>query len=177
MNKILAFGLGVLLSTMAQANYLYWQVDSSKLEEGGISVGDGSYAKIVASTSSTYIEGRQELSSTYLDYVPSTGMTQSSPSYTTTSANWSKDNYAELGSYGSSTYTYFVEIYNSQNVMVGHSDGVAYGNIAMVTDLSDIGSATLINTFHGATYAVPEPTGSLLVLIGAAMLGLKRRKV
>ena len=84
----------------------------------------------------------------------------------------------DLGGYGSSEYSFYVELYNAAG------DSVYKGQAVSYTDLLDSGyistsgvlTPTMLATggFNGAS--VPEPTSGMLLLIGGALLALRRRR-
>lgn len=79
-------------------------------------------------------------------------------------------------------YTYFIELvnYNEANIKhVAYSEALAYSDLAakgyVSSELPSEGMR-LPATWHGGTYnAVPEPTSALMMMLGLAFLGLKRR--
>ena len=84
-------------------------------------------------------------------------------------------NMANLGDFNDPLYSYYVELYDEAFNAVGRSDSAAYGDLKgyISTEMGQGGitSAWTVGAFH----SVPEPTGGLLVLIGAGLLALRRR--
>lgn len=73
---------------------------------------------------------------------------------------------------------YYIALYNSQNQLMGYSSYLQ--NISDFTAAShNIADWAGINTgvSGGSWTAAPEPTSGVLLLLGAAVLGLRRRKV
>lgn len=98
----------------------------------------------------------------------------------------------ELGGYGSSTYSFYVELYNSSNERIGASyvslggEGARPQGATSYDDLSGALYTPGMSTVNVTPYAgfsnfttsqvVPEPTSGLLMLIGLAGLALKRKR-
>lgn len=77
-----------------------------------------------------------------------------------------------------SNANYYIALYNSQNQLMGYSSYLQ--NISDFTAAShNIADWAGINTgVSGSGWtAAPEPTSGVLLLLGAAVLGLRRRKV
>ena len=149
MKKLLIICFVSVFSGVVNASYMYWQIDPADVTSSGIS--GGAYAKIVASESSTYSEtGTVALNSQYTYFDAESGLMQSStPSGQTAAEYWSYDNYADLSTAYGDSYTYFVEIYNSSNQLVGHSEGVSYADIGLVSELGDVSVGEMPSSFHG----------------------------
>jgi len=87
----------------------------------------------------------------------------------------------QLGEYGAAGYTFFVEM----GAMAGQADytsaGISYNDLVS-TGFVQSGWAATDGFWNAAslafvpTHDVPEPTGGVLVLVGAALLALRRRK-
>ena len=76
-----------------------------------------------------------------------------------------------------SGYSYYIEMlaYTSatEYTTVAIGETFAYSQLSLVTDLS---SVPVSSVFHGGSFqAVPEPTGGMLVLVGMALMALKRK--
>ena len=72
---------------------------------------------------------------------------------------------------------YYIALYNSENQLMGYSSYLQ--NISDFTAAShNIADWAGVNVAAGSGYtAAPEPTSGVLLLLGAAVLGLRRRKV
>jgi len=174
MKKLLLIAGAALMASASHAAYLYWQVDDSVLlgynetAPSGYEVGPGAYAVLKDSNGNSY------QSATYgADGLVTDGKASINQSY-----------YSELSGDDPSAYSYFVEIYNSDNYVIARSAVVnsesgsdwtsAYADSLRTSELSQIPNVTVWHS--GSFSAVPEPTSGLMVLLGAAMLGLKRKR-
>ena len=91
---------------------------------------------------------------------------------------------AELPSaYQDSAYNFYVELYDSNNTLVGFSNAVNYDNLSQYI-ASSVEQATQLGMYNGGWSAdssgytsVPEPTSGVMLLLGAALLGLRRRRM
>ena len=173
MNKILLM-LGVLLAaTMANAAYLYWQVDSS--DYGDNVTGANVYYSIDGGQTKTKLTtyGLDEDSGNLVaidnpeaDILYAIDMSDSD--------TWNN------------SYSYYIEVVNStpSGPTSTYSEGITGGDLLQryteaggtttASGLGDVASANVV-AWHGGTQIVPEPTSGLLMLFGAAMLGLRRK--
>lgn len=159
--KRLLIGLLLIAGVAAHAeysSYFYWQVDDSVADfsyaqlrlSGGsqyFTIGDTAYTKVGAETT-----GGATLGQTTLAVA------------------------ANLGSYASSEYSFLVEVFGEDDGLLAFSDTFSYDDIAGSFVYSDMGS-TLSGTAYGVSVSnVPEPTSGVLLLLGLAALGLRRKR-
>ena len=195
MKKVI-LGLAVALVALAsQASFLYWQIDTTQLS--GPTAGTYSFnghditgVRVVAVEGGTYTWPATAASSG--GSVLTTHYKTDTGSYTTTenasvAIAKTKNVYADLSTFvdGNETaYTYYIEImghdsfkYGDSVGVIGVSEGLTYASAAgNITE--SLGSFTTVPAaWTGGTYAAPEPTSGLLLLVGASLLALKRRKV
>lgn len=173
MKKLFVVAAIAISTYAANAAYLYWQVDDSAVNaynaavpEGWYSVGSGAYA-ILRSTADSSVQP-------YATYDAEGQVTEAK-------APLGGAYYSNIGT--DAGYSYFVELYNSDNRLIAKSAAInsssgadwtaAYAETARTTNLAAIPS---VNIWHAGNFrAVPEPTSAILMLFGAAMLGLKRK--
>ena len=75
--------------------------------------------------------------------------------------------------------TYYIEVMGyDQSTVIGVSEGLTYEQAIsqnrLIDDLSSM--AASVQAWTGSSYAAPEPTSGLLLLLGGALLALKRRR-
>lgn len=73
--------------------------------------------------------------------------------------------------------SYFLELYDVNGQIVGTSEAVTYAELLnggfVYEDMSVTG---VTDPYHFAVSAVPEPTGGLLLVLGACVLALRRKR-
>lgn len=163
MKKVVCLACAAVLGLVASADTLYWQVDTSA---------DNAYAPIKNQTFS------------YAKLYATDGTTTTELASVAAEADGKtmKPTLTDLGDYGSNTYSFYVELLN-------YADGVStsvytqpyastYNELVSAGYVSTQAMATpegfALGGFNGA--AVPEPTSGVLLLIGGAMLALRRRR-
>ena len=163
MKRFIALMLVLAASFVANASYLYWQLEEAPAGIEGATVG-----AIWAKKGDTY----QILTSSYDGgsgtYVPA--------------PNEMNEYSADLSVLGGNLadWSFFIELKNgtvgSPGTTVGFSNYMTYSeaasNISATGALIDMPLAV----WHGDTYAAPEPTSAMLMLLGTAFLGLRRRQ-
>jgi len=164
MNKFLV-AIAIAVATIsANASYLYWQVDSS-------------------ATDMTRVLGAWDTANVYAvkDGQDNTLLGSAVNLSEEDGVSFTEQQYADLTILGDaiSSYSYYIELVNSSGNLVGYTQQTyaqLSGSIAAVDSLSEI--ATVNPTvWHGASsYNAPEPTSGLLMMLGAAMLGLRRKQ-
>lgn len=149
MNKILSLVAFVSLCVSAQASYLYWQVDYT----------DYSTITAAGSVNAYGLYALTGASKTLIsDSMGPVDVTKysSDTSFLVELYNYDGSSYAQLGQGTKTTYT----------------DLASRGYIT--DELLPVAQAA---AWHGGTMTVPEPTSGFLMMVGLALLGLKRRKV
>lgn len=158
MKKLIAFAVVLSAVFSLKAEYLLWQVDH------GVS-GSYNYIQLWGSTDSnaTPLIGN---SWTVID-----GAQLASGQETVT-----------LGNVGSNYQTYFVEYanYNSSNDSFTGSKGgysATYSELSSSVWKSMTEIQGAVTAYTGGTYSsVPEPTSGLMLMLGLALMGLKRKR-
>ena len=172
MNRMLVILAAVLLATAARAEYVLWFVDQ-KSQPDPI---DFTYAKLAVS-------GEGVESGTYLALDGTDGWTEVYHSdYPDTISGYSTDEaYSILGAYAADGYSFAVELYrenaNGESMLVGVSDPVSYAILkGQFHTYENIGQSGIVPYAYSAFGAVPEPTCGTLLLFGAGLLALRRRR-
>ena len=176
MNKSLTILTCMALGAMfvAQADpLLYWMVDQGSGDAIEFSVARVKY--INSSDDSTgYLTLVDENGGTSQGILASGG---SLPG-TSTAATW-----ADLAGMTGSEYTFLVELLASDGhgglTAVGGSQAKSYNDLVSAGSVApnalNIGTVDL-TAWTGTSYAVPEPSGALLMLVGGSLLALRRRR-
>lgn len=177
MRKLLFASFIAFAAFAANAAYLYWQVDDSAITTYNATLpspsdsayaGEGVYFKLKDSEGNYYGDDSGK-TTVGVDGTVSGGIASPSQSYYSTGVD--------------SSFSYYVEMYNSDNWLIARSASInsssgsdwtaGYADNIRTTDLSNIPSVEIWHV--GGFVAVPEPTSAMLMLFGAAFLGLKRK--
>ena len=148
-------------------SYLYWMVGDSVSRDGEAFSGY-SYAKVGVWNEES---GKRE------GYLSLFGEDQSSLGGS--SGLKGASFYANLANYGKDGYSFYIELFNDQNVSAGRSEDILKYSDALAfatsfgTETPKLDPWTPTNF---TTAAVPEPSSALLMLLGCAGLALKRKK-
>lgn len=136
----------------AKAGALYWQVDTA--------ASDAAYTGSFDSAALFVSDG------TFIDGAVAAADGKVAPTL------------SDLGSYGSSSYSFYVELYDSAGGSVYKGAAVSYdqlmGSGYISTGGVSLPNFTATSGFNGAS--VPEPTSGMLLLMGGALLALRRRR-
>ena len=150
------FVAAAFLTLIAQADYIYWMVESNPVN--GYEW-DTAYLKQQNGGTVTQLGS--------LTWEEAQGYLQDEAyAYSTLGANYTDA-------------TFFIELWNS-NKFAAKSEAQTYAqvkdNIFGGNPMSPVAAAASGFMPAGGTYNVPEPTSGLLFLIGGMLLGLKRRR-
>lgn len=179
MKKLFVFALVCAAVQMSNAAYLYWQVNSDDIDKA-YSDANGNWSESwnKSDINAARIYKNGEVQEVYLDESKVTA----GSGYVATSLPSEALYSIDIGDLGVSSYSYFIELGNYTGSTFtafarSGSETVAYnatGSTSIVSTLSDAGR---VSAWHASTEysAVPEPTSAILMLFGAAFLGLKRK--
>ena len=176
MNGIAVRILSVLVTLAAvhaaRAEYLYWMIDdaSLKLEGSEELFGDYAYARV-----------KDQQTGTYLSVYDASGSKTSATAVDKSTAisgpmvwgDFEADYSSSVSTFSSSEKSILFELYNSDR------DVVAWQSVSLAELIAKRYIGDSLNpafTPYMLTAVVPEPTGGVLVLLGAAMLALRRRR-
>lgn len=193
MKKIL-LGLSIAVAAMSsQASYLYWQVTDTEVNS------DTCLSKLAEDETAAYVARLRAGTagtdaSSFSTYMAdgtfkagaqaesfALGTFNQAPSLSVADGGAMK---VDLGTIAQDqdAQLYYVEILkwdsaNKEFTQVAVSQMKSYANLSsegyIGTEMKDIPNIAI---WAGSGYAVPEPTGGMLVLMGLAFLGLKRRR-
>jgi len=166
MKKALIFFLATAAVVSARASYLNWQITADTPLVDGVSSMDYTYARLVATDGkgNTYSQlAELEKENKQMDAYRSLDLSSlvGGPS--------AYSFFVELGTYSSSTFT---SMASNGGAPVSYDDLATDGYIYE----GNMSSVPFASIWHGGPSAVvPEPTSGLMLLLGAAMLGLRRK--
>ena len=159
MKKAIIVLVIAMVSVVAHADFLNWTVGSTFQGKSGYNAAKLFYTNSKGSNTQ----------GTYLDLID--------PTPGSSAADLSKiDSTSDLG--------FYIEVYN-YDASTGYGEAVATSDYYSYSDLvktkaittSALAAASIAYAFNGSgVQATPEPTSGLLLLMGFAMLGLKRKK-
>lgn len=171
--KIGMFCLGALLASGVSAEILYWQVTTDSQQQFN-------YAQLhVIDASATSGEAVDTtIARASVNKLLATATSDGGSPYSSTTIQQT-----DLGTYNSSTYSFYVELVNYSN---GTVESVGKGAVWNYNDLSayiandaltaNAARAALQSSSGLSMGSIPEPTSGLLLLMGGAMLALRRRR-
>ena len=147
----------------ARADYLYWMIDDANLKLEGEEFSDYAFARV-----------KDLQSGTWLHVYDASGSMTSATAVDKTTATTGPMVWGDSDSeFSSSEKSILFELYSSDREVV------AWQSVSLAELIAQQSIGT---EFYPAfapymlTSVVPEPTGGMLVLLGAAMLALKRRR-
>ncbi len=164
-NKFLITAFSAAASLFSFGGLLFWEVDTAAVSNDGIE--NWSYASLY------YVNGNQ-----------SGALENLVGGYDGTAQKLSADIFssalvaAQLGD-GASSWSFYVELYNSANVAVGKSATLSYTDLSnYIKESVDMSNLADIQRWSGGAYtAVPEPTSAVLLMLGMALTALRRKRI
>ena len=173
MKKISVFLSFVSVAFFAQADWLLWQVMQSDL--------DSFAAKAdVATVQLGYVlTGGDAANGTIMNSYALTG--ENFGTQIPLSESWDEQAKVDLSAVPAGAYSFYVELLNAQGETIGRtaSNGGQYATYSSLSDYivsSDISTVPQASVWHGGTFeAVPEPSSMALLMLGAGLVGLRRK--
>lgn len=188
MKTVLVAGFAMMAAMAAQASYLYWQVDTSsdsvvgqslatalanynakwdpQQKQADVTISDISGARLVRVDTTATVQTPVVLDAMPMaDFNPQVG----------------HDVFIDT-SYIGGNYAYYIEIVANDAQpysLVAVSKQMTYAELVTanaVYENSELKTPSLAAWTGGSFSAAPEPTSGLLLLIGAGLLGLKRKR-
>ena len=149
------------IASFASADVLYWQVDTNEGQGGATFTAASLYAT---------------------DGVNNYQLGDSVAPFDSTPGTMTDLTQTELGEYGNSSYSFFVELANYGGTQdnnyraytYSYNELVSAGYIA--TNPFDSNSAAAAASAGNMGAPTPEPTSGMLLLIGGSLLALRRRR-
>lgn len=173
MKKVLMFAMILgAASVFAADSYLYWLPPDETM---GL---NGNYtAKVIANTGAWAWNGDGTGGAgTYLNLYNGVGESLGKTAGVEFGASADNGTFFANAAEYTDGYTYYIELWNAQGVLEGISDGLAYSSAGLGA-LAGMGTpGTLWQGMNFAAAPIPEPNSGLLMLIGCALLGLRRKQ-
>lgn len=156
MKKVFAIAAVLTIACSVRADsYLYWMLEDSPVEF--------TYAKLLAEDENGTTICYLAMGNTSRDAVASADSTSVNPIYSKLPL-----------SYDLTQLRFLVELYSSEKQVVGVSSYASY--LGLQKFIYDDMSTTGIIPYH-FTAMIPEPSGGLLVIFGAGLMVLRRKKL
>lgn len=181
MKKILLFAFLAAAAT-SQAEYLFWQVSDEMIGSDAylkahVDQGDGYIYKAIMhygtvdETTHAWSEGGQ-IPEANGGKGPIGGDGSIDTSYNV--------NLGQLGN--ASSYSYYIEIVKYESAVspdwygVAKSETMKYQDMVNANYIGDIAAPSALVPWTGGSFSAPEPSSAMLVLVGMALVALKRKR-
>ena len=166
--------MGAFAASAVEESYLYWMIDTTDETLGQIT-----YDTVQVRAYETTADGLAAEGTPLTLYYGNGNVAAGEPSSVSwTAATAGMALYASLASY-SGGYSYVVELFN-EGAKVGRSESLTFTQAVAENFIATVSAHGTIPAMApwaaGGFTAVPEPNSALLLLLGCAALGLRRKK-
>jgi len=171
--KKLLFLLTVGIAVVANADYIYWMVDTPA------TVQDFSGSSSSETWGNAIISLQDSGSVTVSGYAPNGSGALDTLSYADAGELSAIDAYTYASIGGSSDYAgkyFLIELFSDTGSWMASYSASASSLAQYIFGDNSMAPMPATAFGQGATYNVPEPTSGLLFLVGGMLLGLKRRR-
>ena len=175
MRKLMAMAivaLGAFAASAVEESFLYWMIDTT--DE---TLNQFTYNKVMVCAYETTADGLEAEGTPLTLYYGNGNAAGEVVGKVAATSGLSL--YAGLASMSGSSFSYVVELFND-GAKVGKSGPLAFSQAmanSYIATVSSFGSVPAMGTWAaGGFTAVPEPNSALLLILGCAALGLRRRK-
>lgn len=163
MKKFVVCMAVVVAAFAAQASYLYWQVDADDVKNFNKGVVTDVIGAIVYADNGSQ---KSELSRNLVDNGA-------------LGVELSKLDNEGVG------YSFYIELIGYDTVhtssaggpvVIGTSKVETYQDLVNANNIVTLSTIPQMSPWHGTGYAVPEPTSAMMMMVGVALMALRRRK-
>ncbi len=161
MKKLIAMAVmlgaaSVFADTFSSDSYLYWMIGNT-----------GSYSSW--STAKAHVVGTETYLTIGVEGVASDAKSIASSAYDSDFNLWSSLAGIDNGK------SIVIELFNDQGGWLATSDALALNSAAQYITDNRMGIG-MANAWTATNFGIPEPNSAVLMLVGAALLGLKRKR-
>lgn len=185
MKKVLLFAFLAAAAT-SQAEYLYWQVSDTMIENNAylkehVNLSDGDTYKAIMHYGTVGEDGSWSGDGVLRDARDSG---TSRPEYGLGGDGLIETSYqVNLGQLdNASSYSYYIEIVKYATAGstawygVAKSETMKYQDMVNANYIGDIAAPSALVPWTGGSFSAPEPSSAMLVLVGMALMALKRKR-
>lgn len=151
----------------AADSYLYWMIDTSSANDFTYS-----YVRIKDASTDKYLT----IYDSAFDYAYTDGSGDGvAKTYIKMADDMNSGFYASLADIDPASASFIVELYSSSDKFLARNFSASTGEIAGYIYSGGIAPMP-VSPWMAGSFDIPEPSSGLLVLVGCALLGLRRRR-